>query len=68
MTTITEARLQLPIRSIQEIYRLLPESAHIVHSCSTGYGEALLKAALMLDDGEVETVAITMPPLSLIQS
>ena len=26
-------------------------------SCSTGYGEALVKAALMLDDGEVETVA-----------
>ena len=49
--------LATAIRSIQEIYRLLPESAHIVHSCSTGYGEALLKAALMLDDGEVETVA-----------
>ena len=32
-------------------------TAHIVHSCSTGYGEALLKAALKLDDGEVETVA-----------
>ena len=29
----------------------------IVHSCSTGYGEALMKAALMLDEGEVETVA-----------
>ncbi len=40
--------LATAIRSIQEIYRLLPESAHIVHSCSTGYGEALLKAALML--------------------
>ncbi|MFQ8840065.1 MAG: hypothetical protein ACLR8P_02955 [Clostridium fessum] len=24
-------------------------------SCSTGYGEALLKSALMLDEGEVET-------------
>ena len=35
----------------------LPEKAHIVHSCSTGYGEALQKAALKLDDGEVETVA-----------
>ena len=30
---------------------------HIVHSCSTGYGEALIKAALMLDEGEVETVS-----------
>lgn len=45
------------IRSIQEIYSLLPEGAHIVHSCSTGYGEALIKAALMLDEGEVETVS-----------
>jgi predicted CoA-substrate-specific enzyme activase len=49
--------LATAIRSIQEIYSLLPEKAHIVHSCSTGYGEALLKSALMLDDGEVETVA-----------
>ncbi len=49
--------LATAIKSIQEIYSLLPEKAHIVHSCSTGYGEALLKAALMLDDGEVETVA-----------
>ena len=49
--------LATAIGSIQEIYSLLPEKAHIVHSCSTGYGEALLKAALMLDDGEVETVA-----------
>ncbi len=49
--------LATAIRSIQEIYSLLPKDAHIVHSCSTGYGEALLKAALMLDDGEVETVA-----------
>ncbi len=43
--------------AIEEIYDKLPEDAHIVHSCSTGYGEALLKSALMLDDGEVETVA-----------
>ena len=28
-----------------------------VQSCSTGYGEALIKSALMLDDGEVETVS-----------
>ena len=49
--------LATTIRSIKEIYHLLPPSASIVHSCSTGYGEALIKAALMLDDGEVETVA-----------
>ena len=35
----------------------LPHSAGIVRSCSTGYGEALLKSAFSLDDGEVETIA-----------
>ena len=49
--------LRTAIRSIQEIYELLPEEAQIVYSCSTGYGEALIKAALLLDEGEVETVS-----------
>ncbi len=49
--------LKTAIRSIKEIYELLPQTAKIVRSCSTGYGEALIKAALMLDEGEVETVA-----------
>ncbi len=49
--------LTTAIGAIKEIYSLLPSEAQIVHSCSTGYGEALLKAALMLDEGEVETVA-----------
>ena len=49
--------LNTVIRSIKEIYSLLPEGAKIVRSCSTGYGEALMKAAFLLDDGEVETVA-----------
>ena len=34
-----------------------PATARIAYSCSTGYGEALIKAALMLDEGEVETVS-----------
>jgi len=45
------------IRAMKEIKAVLPKDAKIAHSCSTGYGEALLKAALKLDDGEVETVA-----------
>ena len=49
--------LKTAIRSLKEIYELLPENVHIVRSCSTGYGEALMKAAFLLDDGEVETVA-----------
>lgn len=49
--------LKTAIKSIKEIYSLLPDSARIVRSCSTGYGEALIKSALLLDEGEVETVA-----------
>ncbi len=49
--------LNTAISSIQEIYSLLPEGVKIVRSCSTGYGEALMKAAFLLDDGEVETIA-----------
>ena len=49
--------LKTTIRAIQEIYSLMPSKAKIVRSCSTGYGEALIKAALMLDEGEVETVS-----------
>ena len=45
------------IGAIKDIYSQLPEGVQIVHSCSTGYGEALIKAALLLDEGEVETVS-----------
>ena len=49
--------LKTAIGAIQDIYKKLPAGAKIVRSCSTGYGEALMKAAFLLDDGEVETVA-----------
>lgn len=49
--------LATTIKAIKEIYSLLPDTARIAYSCSTGYGEALIKAALMLDEGEVETVS-----------
>ncbi len=49
--------LKTAISSIQEIYKLMPEGVRISRACSTGYGEALLKSALLLDDGEVETIA-----------
>ena len=49
--------MKTAIRSLKEIYGQLPEGVRIVRSCSTGYGEALMKAAFLLDDGEVETVA-----------
>ena len=49
--------LKTSIRAMKEIYDLIPEGVTICRSCSTGYGEALLKAAFLLDEGEVETVA-----------
>ena len=49
--------IKTAITAIKEIYRQLPANAFIVRSCSTGYGEHLMKAAFLLDAGEVETVA-----------
>ena len=49
--------LATTISAIQDIYAKMPDSARIAYSCSTGYGEALIKAALLLDEGEVETVS-----------
>jgi len=49
--------LKTTLKAIKEIYSLMPEGARIVRSCSTGYGEALVQSALLLDEGEVETVA-----------
>ncbi len=45
--------------ALAQLRTLLPPTARIARSCSTGYGEALLKAALHLDEGEVETIAHT---------
>ncbi|WP_130838610.1 2-hydroxyacyl-CoA dehydratase [Lachnoclostridium sp. Marseille-P6806] len=49
--------LKTAVRSIREIKEALPPEAEVVAGCSTGYGEALLKAAFLLDYGEVETIA-----------
>lgn len=49
--------LQTAIDALKDIYKMMPEDVKIVRSCSTGYGEELMKSAFMLDDGEVETVA-----------
>ena len=49
--------LKTSLRAIKDIYSMMPPKAKIVRACSTGYGEALLKSALLLDEGEVETVA-----------
>ncbi|MCI9545291.1 MAG: 2-hydroxyacyl-CoA dehydratase [Lachnospiraceae bacterium] len=49
--------LATTLRAMEEIYARLPHDARIAYSCSTGYGEALIQSALMLDEGEVETVS-----------
>ena len=46
-------------RAIAQLRDAMPAGARIMRSCSTGYGEALLKSAFALDDGEVETIAHT---------
>ena len=49
--------LQLIIKILKDIYKLLPAGAKIKKAGVTGYGEALIKAALKVDYGEVETIA-----------
>lgn len=49
--------LQLIIKIMKEIYEMLPEGCVIAKTGVTGYGESLIKAALKVDIGEVETIA-----------
>ncbi|MDE6029613.1 MAG: 2-hydroxyacyl-CoA dehydratase [Clostridiales bacterium] len=42
---------------IKQIYDVLPEDAYIGYGTITGYGESLIKTALNLDNGEIETMA-----------
>ena len=49
--------LQLAVAWYEILRRALPPGAWIARSCATGYGEALVSAALRMDMGEVETIA-----------
>jgi predicted CoA-substrate-specific enzyme activase len=49
--------LKSVIKILRDLYGKLPSKAKIVNSAVTGYGEGLIKAALLVDIGEVETVA-----------
>ena len=50
-----------PVAAAVDIVRAvrgaLPEGCEIGRSCATGYGEGLVKAALTMDEGEIETMA-----------
>ncbi|MDV3428472.1 MAG: 2-hydroxyacyl-CoA dehydratase, partial [Bacillota bacterium] len=49
--------LNIVIKALQDLYKVLPEGVVISNSTITGYGEGLIKAALKVDIGEIETVA-----------
>lgn len=42
---------------LRDVYAAIPDSAFLARTCVTGYGESLVRAALRLDDGEIETMA-----------
>ncbi|MBO5313178.1 MAG: 2-hydroxyacyl-CoA dehydratase [Clostridia bacterium] len=49
--------IKTAMRAMEELGKIMPKGARIAYSCSTGYGENLLKSAFNLDEGEVETIA-----------
>ncbi|MEG2348725.1 MAG: acyl-CoA dehydratase activase-related protein [Clostridia bacterium] len=49
--------LQSVIAMVKKLYKVLPQSAIIRYAGVTGYGENLIKTALNIDLGEIETIA-----------
>jgi predicted CoA-substrate-specific enzyme activase len=49
--------LKSVIEALKQLYSRLPDTARIVNSTVTGYGEGLIKSALRVDIGEIETIA-----------
>lgn len=49
--------LDMSIKILKNIYEVLPEGSSISRATVTGYGEELIKKALRLDEGEIETIA-----------
>ncbi|MEG0509423.1 MAG: acyl-CoA dehydratase activase-related protein, partial [Eubacterium sp.] len=49
--------LNQSVKILENIYSQLPESVRIGKSAVTGYGESLIKTALKVDIGEIETIA-----------
>ena len=45
------------VNIMKDIYSKMPEDCYIAHSCVTGYGENIIRAALNVDIGEIETMA-----------
>lgn len=49
--------LESTLKILKDLYGKMPRQTKIVNSAVTGYGEGLIKAALSVDIGEVETIA-----------
>jgi predicted CoA-substrate-specific enzyme activase len=49
--------LEVVVEALKEFYAMLPATAFVASACATGYGEGLVRSALGVDEGEVETVA-----------
>jgi predicted CoA-substrate-specific enzyme activase len=49
--------IAVSIQILRRIHTELPDAAYLARACVTGYGEGLIRAALRLDDGEIETMA-----------
>lgn len=49
--------LEKVVEILKDLYEKIPDGVQIAKSCVTGYGEALIKAALHIDIGEIETIA-----------
>lgn len=49
--------LESVIEMIKEVYKILPQKVNIRRCGVTGYGEQLIKAALNVEDNEIETIA-----------
>ena len=48
--------LNKTIDILKDLYKKLPKDVKIVKSTVTGYGEGLIKTALGIDIGEIETI------------
>ncbi len=42
---------------LKDLYSKMPPNSWIINSCVTGYGENLIRTALNVDEGEIETMA-----------
>ncbi len=49
--------IAMALTILKKLYASLPEEAFVANACCTGYGEDLMKTALRIPEGEIETIA-----------